>query len=45
LELYETETKTIMETVAARLMALAEGRGEDGKVVALRRGVSGIQRQ
>jgi integrase len=36
----ETETKTIMETVAARLMALAEGRGEDGKVVALRRGVA-----
>jgi integrase len=35
---YEVENKTVMEAVAARLMALAEGR-DDGKVVTLKRGV------
>jgi integrase len=32
---YETETKQIMEAVASRLMALAEGRPDDGNVVPL----------
>jgi integrase len=35
---YEVENKTIMEAVAAQIMALAEGRDEDDKVVAIRRG-------
>jgi integrase len=34
---YEVENKTVMEAVAARIMALAEGRDADGKVVALKR--------
>jgi integrase len=34
---YEAETRKIMEAVAARIMALAEGRPEDDKVVALKR--------
>jgi integrase len=34
---YADEDKHIMEAVAARIMALAEGRSEDNKVVPIRR--------
>jgi integrase len=34
---YETENKRVMESVAAKIMALVEGRANDGKVVALKR--------
>jgi integrase len=34
---YEAETKSVMETVAARIMVLAEGRSDDEKVVVLHR--------
>jgi hypothetical protein len=34
---YADEDKRIMEAVAARIMALAEGRSEDDKVVPIRR--------
>ena len=33
---YADENRRVMEAVAARIMALAEGYGDDGKVVALK---------
>jgi len=35
---YAEENRRVMEAVAARIMDLAEGRGDEGKVVALKRG-------
>ena len=37
---YADENQRVMEAVAARITALAEGRSDDGKVVALRGGAS-----
>jgi hypothetical protein len=34
---YAEETKRVMEAVGARIMALVEGRSEEGKVVSLNR--------